>query len=438
MDASSYLKRHGWRGDGHSLDHTGRGIRKPLLVSKKVDVLGVGLNKHAAVSDQWWMRAYDQGLKDLGTGKTSALSNVRENGMAYGGLYGRFVKGEGVAGTFEQKSEEKESRKRKRGETGEEDVETEKRVKTNVSSQEKALNRNVRRFVDEAVRQGLMSEDAKEAVKKDSSSGAVSKYGEKAVAKVFKAAGLSEGSKSVEEDKYAQGKRRRALKHAAREYLMAQMSSEERKIMKEIKSRPKGNSTLSAPVDAVDKSKKGDEKATAKEAKALRKREKRERKIMERDGFENNADEIKIAPVSKSKSKTVPGVGVVERYPTKAEKRAKKLGVQKENTTPELVADETTASSETDSSTIVPGFTVDTEGDMALKGQDSMAESLSVIDSDGNVRYTCMPDQAVPLDPTIWLGIKPKLLPAPVRRARALHMRQKREARQARKAKKER
>ena len=40
MDASSYLKRHGWRGDGHSLDHTGRGIRKPLLVSKKVDVLG--------------------------------------------------------------------------------------------------------------------------------------------------------------------------------------------------------------------------------------------------------------------------------------------------------------------------------------------------------------------------------------------------------------
>ncbi|EME46586.1 hypothetical protein DOTSEDRAFT_108068, partial [Dothistroma septosporum NZE10] len=101
MDAASYLKRQGWRGDGHSLDQTGRGISRPLLVSRKVDVLGVGLNKHAAVSDQWWMRAFDQGLKDLGTGKRTALADVREKGHLYGGLYGRFVKGDGVAGTFE-------------------------------------------------------------------------------------------------------------------------------------------------------------------------------------------------------------------------------------------------------------------------------------------------------------------------------------------------
>ena len=99
MDASSYLKKHGWQGSGHSLDTTGRGLKKPLLVSKKVDVLGVGLNKHAAVSDQWWLRAYDQGLATLGTGKESALAQAQKHGVNRGGLYGRFVKGEGMPGT---------------------------------------------------------------------------------------------------------------------------------------------------------------------------------------------------------------------------------------------------------------------------------------------------------------------------------------------------
>ena len=102
MDASGYLKRHGWKGSGHSLDQTGRGLKKPLLVSKKVDVLGVGLNKHAAVSDQWWLRAFDQGLKTFGTGQESALAQAQKHGVNRGGLYGRFVKGEGVPGTLGQ------------------------------------------------------------------------------------------------------------------------------------------------------------------------------------------------------------------------------------------------------------------------------------------------------------------------------------------------
>jgi nucleolar protein TMA23 len=102
MDTTAYLKRQGWKGDGHSLDHGGRGIRKPLLVSKKIDVLGVGLNKHAAVSDQWWMRAFDEGLKSLGSGNDTALANVQKHGIHLGSLYSRFVKGEGVAGTIGQ------------------------------------------------------------------------------------------------------------------------------------------------------------------------------------------------------------------------------------------------------------------------------------------------------------------------------------------------
>lgn len=102
MDASAYLKRQGWRGHGHSLDHSDRGIKKPLLVSKKVDALGVGLNKHSTVSDQWWLRAFDQGLRNLGTGEESVLATVQKHGINRGGLYGRFVKGDRIAGSIGQ------------------------------------------------------------------------------------------------------------------------------------------------------------------------------------------------------------------------------------------------------------------------------------------------------------------------------------------------
>jgi hypothetical protein len=70
MDAESYLKRHGWRGTGHSLDHTDRGIKKPLLIAHKQDQMGLGTKKAAhKTDDQWWMRAFDESLKNIGTGK---------------------------------------------------------------------------------------------------------------------------------------------------------------------------------------------------------------------------------------------------------------------------------------------------------------------------------------------------------------------------------
>ncbi len=100
MDASAYLRKQGWRGEGHSLDHTDRGIKRPLLVSKKVDVLGVGLNKHTSVSDQWWLRAFDEGLRNLGTGQESALAQVQKHGVHRGGLYANFVKGQRIEGSI--------------------------------------------------------------------------------------------------------------------------------------------------------------------------------------------------------------------------------------------------------------------------------------------------------------------------------------------------
>lgn len=69
MDAEGYLKSHGWRGLGYSLDQKDRGLKKPLLVSKKIDVLGVGKQRHQAQADQWWMRAFDESLKQIGTGQ---------------------------------------------------------------------------------------------------------------------------------------------------------------------------------------------------------------------------------------------------------------------------------------------------------------------------------------------------------------------------------
>ncbi|KAF1812301.1 hypothetical protein P152DRAFT_514451 [Eremomyces bilateralis CBS 781.70] len=103
MDAEAYLKSHGWQGAGHSLDRTGRGIKKPLLISQKDNVLGLGKPK-SLTSDQWWLRAFNDSLNDIGTGKQSALSQIREGGVRRGGLYGFFVKGESLHGTIHETS----------------------------------------------------------------------------------------------------------------------------------------------------------------------------------------------------------------------------------------------------------------------------------------------------------------------------------------------
>jgi hypothetical protein len=70
MNAESYLRKQGWKGSGHSLDATGRGIKKPLLIAHKQDQLGLGKKKAAwTTDDQWWMRAFDQSLQSIGTGQ---------------------------------------------------------------------------------------------------------------------------------------------------------------------------------------------------------------------------------------------------------------------------------------------------------------------------------------------------------------------------------
>lgn len=116
MDTTAYLTRQGWLGAGHSLQPDGRGIKKPLLVSKKPNVLGLGRKQHDSHADQWWARAFDSSLRNLAvdtlraTGAhhvaiegSGALEMVQHGGgkwVGKAGLYGSFVRGEGLSGTL--------------------------------------------------------------------------------------------------------------------------------------------------------------------------------------------------------------------------------------------------------------------------------------------------------------------------------------------------
>ncbi|MCJ1479196.1 hypothetical protein MMC13_007880 [Lambiella insularis] len=121
MDTKAYLSRHGWLGNGHSLHLTGRGIKKPLLVSQKSNVWGIGKKKHDVHADQWWARAFDSSLKGLDISKnetTGATDSVKsglcgtldtvrvagEKWVGKGGLYAGFVQGEGLSGTILEKT----------------------------------------------------------------------------------------------------------------------------------------------------------------------------------------------------------------------------------------------------------------------------------------------------------------------------------------------
>ncbi|KAI6904065.1 hypothetical protein KC318_g6364 [Hortaea werneckii] len=283
MDSAGYLKRHGWRGDGHSLDKTDRGIKKPLLVSKKVDVLGVGLNKHAAVSDQWWLRAFDQGLKDFGTGKESTLANVQKHGVNRGGLYGRFVKGEGMKGTI---GTEEPKTVDDMGRNG--DVAALPQTPTGKVEGVQAAGDGSGK---KRKREGKA--DVKNAKRKRSSADA------------------GDGKKG---DKYERGKAKREAKAAGKE--SSNEAKEERRARKEKRRAEKEDSTMA-------KNARQDEKA---ERKRLRKAERSSHAGHAQasesavDQLANGADEVKLEP-TKSNSKANAG----QSYPSKSQKKSKKM-----------------------------------------------------------------------------------------------------------------
>ncbi|KAI9744440.1 MAG: hypothetical protein M1818_001969 [Claussenomyces sp. TS43310] len=116
MDARALLTSQGWRGSGHSLHPTddSTGLSRPILVSQKRNVLGVGKKQHRT-SDMWWMNAFDKSLQGLDTSKegevvqtvtSGGLDMVTKGGSRFvgsGGLYACFVRGEGLTGTIESR-----------------------------------------------------------------------------------------------------------------------------------------------------------------------------------------------------------------------------------------------------------------------------------------------------------------------------------------------
>jgi len=105
MDAHAHLTGLGWRGEGHSLDKQNRGLKRPILISHKTDLHGLGSKKQKEKqADQWWLNAFDNALKDLGQGKESSLSKIKESGAGRGGLYGFFVRGQQLDSTFDSNS----------------------------------------------------------------------------------------------------------------------------------------------------------------------------------------------------------------------------------------------------------------------------------------------------------------------------------------------
>ncbi|KAI4205174.1 MAG: hypothetical protein LQ346_001507 [Caloplaca aetnensis] len=117
MDTTAYLTRQGWRGSGHALHPSGNGIKRPLLLSKKNNTLGVGKKVHDAQADQWWSRAFDETLKSINGEKPAKSAGEAPDAAATRstfhaskwsgsrGLYGRFVRGDGLKGTLGAKEE---------------------------------------------------------------------------------------------------------------------------------------------------------------------------------------------------------------------------------------------------------------------------------------------------------------------------------------------
>jgi len=144
MDAHAHLLSLGWAGPGHSLDsrphlqhkgrrglaydpsesnNTGRGLVKPLLVSRKKNTFGIGKKAHEpAAGNDWWLKGFENALSNIGKNNDSTVTSgtaTPETGSTSGyrgkhnGLYGFFVKGQQMEGTIGEERKDLRGKKRK-------------------------------------------------------------------------------------------------------------------------------------------------------------------------------------------------------------------------------------------------------------------------------------------------------------------------------------
>ncbi|CAG8893726.1 unnamed protein product [Penicillium egyptiacum] len=159
MDAQAYLIKHGWSGPGNPLNpnrrpgaHSGLGLTRPLLVSRKANNHGVGKKTTKDPTNQWWLRGFEDALKGVGNDSFEANS-ARENNALTSELYRHFVRGEGLAGTLEG-SEKKEhesgtststSKSKRKREDGDEGDRKARKVAKAARKMEKAERKEARR-----------------------------------------------------------------------------------------------------------------------------------------------------------------------------------------------------------------------------------------------------------------------------------------------------
>ncbi|KAK4542836.1 hypothetical protein LTR36_006212 [Oleoguttula mirabilis] len=480
MDSRAYLTRQGWRGDGHSLDHTDRGIRKPLLVSKKVDVLGVGLNKHAAVSDQWWLRAYDQGLKDFGTGKESALANVQKHGVNRGGLYGRFVRGEGVPGTFGEESagnkndemavggmadravvampaEAKAGQKRKREERP--DKKSARR-----KTEEQEIDNQAKQYVLEAQRLGIISTGPNHARKEFTSTLSALPDFDETMARILELAGIA-GKQSTNADKDTRGKMKRDFMRAAKALLsgvepgeaqrLSKLARNAAKVRKEdakgSKARARAELSHDAKANATD---------DVRPYLAKTREAKRQRKLAKLASAKVKAGDAGEGDVSAGAAQDAEDVqtgATVGARPARTKPRSRQLSPAKLAEYTKRAAAKATPT-EPATNAARPLFIINTAGtnnsdtlaidpaNNPTSGRDATsaisraqpftlpsADSAAAGGAESNLRWE--PGMPIPLDPRIWAGVTPNELPKGVRQARKAWMALRREGKKGKNGK---
>ena len=59
MNAAAYLKKHGWRGEGHKLHSSDGGLTERIPVGRREGNLGLGKSSSSKLTDQWWLNAWD-------------------------------------------------------------------------------------------------------------------------------------------------------------------------------------------------------------------------------------------------------------------------------------------------------------------------------------------------------------------------------------------
>jgi len=142
MDAKAHLLSLGWAGPGHALDsrpykqkghrglaydpnqshNTGNGLVKPLLVSQRRGNMGIGKKAHEPTAgNDWWLKGFESALGNIGKSESERSSGTatptQVHAGKHGGLYGFFIRGQGMEGTIGM--EPKKGKKRKSDALGE-------------------------------------------------------------------------------------------------------------------------------------------------------------------------------------------------------------------------------------------------------------------------------------------------------------------------------